>query len=96
MSAFWAAARALAALWDRSVREEPTRATQFAQSCFSLTDSIRRATEIPSLLPEVLELRRSLDEFSPSTQRLLRTHVDATFAAFRGRAHDTQLLTDHL
>jgi hypothetical protein len=86
----------LATLRERSAREEPTRAAQFAQSCANLTKAIGQAAELPSLLPEVLELRRSLDEFSPSAQRPLRAHVDGTFAAFRERARNTQLLADFL
>jgi hypothetical protein len=62
----------------------------------TLASLARTATELPSLLPELSDLRRSLEEFSGPLQRTLRGHVDEAFKAFRERAANVQLLTNYL
>jgi hypothetical protein len=86
----------LALLWERALQEEPTRATEFGHSSANLTRAVKNATELPPLLPELSELRRSLEEFSAPLQRTLRSHVEEAFRAFRERIANVQLLTDYI
>lgn len=86
----------LGALWERVIAEEPARGAQFRPFCTNLTESIRQATELPQLLPELLDLRRSLEEFSAPVQQAQRPCLDEVFRAFRERARNAQLLTDYI
>lgn len=85
----------LRALWERAAAQEPDRAARFAEACNALAKAINGTENLPGVLPELGELRRSLEEFSPAIQRSHKLHVDEAFRAFRERAKAVGLLNAH-